>query len=130
MANDNNETWKKILHIIITIITALATALTAESCIKHHRPDTVPAVRPTIDVKALAALPADNAADNVQATLYIITREDTIAIPITAATIHKEANYKASSQRNKLQYNARDASAGRVCENAHRPRDTLIGMKS
>ena len=125
MANDNNETWKKILHIIITIITALATALTAESCIKHNRKDTVPAVRPTIDVTALAALPADNAANNIQATLYIITREDTIAIPLAAATIHKDANCKAVSQRDKLQHNALDASAGRVCENAHRPRDAL-----
>ena len=30
------ETLQKILHIIITIITALATALTAQGCIKRH----------------------------------------------------------------------------------------------
>lgn len=33
----NKDTWSKILHIIITIITALATALTAQSCIKAHK---------------------------------------------------------------------------------------------
>lgn len=33
----NKDTWSKILHIIITIITALATALTTQSCIKANK---------------------------------------------------------------------------------------------
>lgn len=31
--NMNKESWRQLLHIIITILTALATSLTAQSCI-------------------------------------------------------------------------------------------------
>ncbi len=35
MNDTKKDTWQKILHIIITILTALLTSLTAQSCIKH-----------------------------------------------------------------------------------------------
>ena len=31
--NMNKESWRQLLHIIITILSALATSLTAQSCI-------------------------------------------------------------------------------------------------
>ena len=53
MEQSKDDTWKKILHIIITILTAIAASLTTQSCIKHKAVPT----REPIPVVTLASLP-------------------------------------------------------------------------
>ena len=53
MEQSKDDTWKKILHIIITILTAIAASLTTQSCIKHKAVPT----REPIPVVTLAGLP-------------------------------------------------------------------------
>ncbi len=54
----NKDTLSKILHIIITILTALAATLTTQSCMKHKAtPTTLPDSYPITAITALADLP-------------------------------------------------------------------------
>ena len=54
----NKDTLSKILHIIITILTALAATLTTQSCMKHKAsPATLPDSYPITAITALADLP-------------------------------------------------------------------------
>ena len=72
---NNKDTLSKILHIIITILTALAATLTTQSCMKHRAaPSPQPESFPLTAVSALADLPA------TEADAIIVTRltaEDT-----------------------------------------------------
>ena len=54
----NKDTLSKILHIIITILTALAATLTTQSCMKHKAsPTTLPDSYPITAITAIADLP-------------------------------------------------------------------------
>ena len=89
MANNNNDTWKQILHIIITILTALATALTTQSCIKHRRQtDNLPIAQPTVKMTALASTSALSLMEQPAAYLLICYGRDTLAIPLNAAVLN------------------------------------------
>ena len=55
----NKDTLSKILHIIITILTALAATLTTQSCMKHKAsPSNLPDSYPITAITALADMPA------------------------------------------------------------------------
>ena len=55
----NKDTLSKILHIIITILTALAATLTTQSCMKHKAsPSNLPDSYPITAITAIADLPA------------------------------------------------------------------------
>ena len=64
METNKEDTWKKILHIIITILTAIAASLTTQSCIKHKNAPT----RVPIPVVTLASQPNQFALANLPET--------------------------------------------------------------
>ena len=79
MDTNKDETWKKILHIIITILTALATSLTTQSCMKHKSATPLPTREP-IPVVTLASLPNQVTLENLpnQVTLASVPNQFTL----------------------------------------------------
>ena len=70
----SNDTWKKILHIIITILTAIAASLTTQSCIKHKTIQT----RESYPMVTLASVPETT--PTVLYTLQGFTQEEVVLL--------------------------------------------------
>ena len=74
MEQSKDDTWKKILHIIITILTAIAASLTTQSCIKHKTIQT----RESYPMVTLAAMPETT--PTVLYTLQGFTQEEVVLL--------------------------------------------------
>ena len=70
----NKDTWSKILHIIITILTAIAASLTTQSCIKHKTIQT----RESYPMVTLATMPETT--PTVLYTLQGFTQEEVVLL--------------------------------------------------
>ena len=70
----NKDTWSKILHIIITILTAIAASLTTQSCIKHKNIQT----RESYPMVTLASVPETT--PTVLYTLHGFTQEEVVLL--------------------------------------------------
>ena len=125
MANNNNDTWKQILHIIITILTALATALTTQSCIKHRRQtDNLPIAQPTVKMTALASTSALSLMEQPAAYLLICYGRDTLAIPLKAAVLNHGISPGPATVKED-QFATTEGKPENTDIICHRPRDRL-----
>ena len=114
----NKETWSKILHIIITIITALATALTTQSCIKAHK--TKDAAVQVPQASLMSALAAVEANAPIILEAYELTSVEAPSLDAVQQLINAERPAKYLVLRP-----ATDKTQSAAARNCKRARDEL-----